>query len=44
MTYSPAPFPVVHRLEKLLWRIPGIGRLFRYRILLRATPRIDPAG
>jgi 2-polyprenyl-6-hydroxyphenyl methylase / 3-demethylubiquinone-9 3-methyltransferase len=38
MTYSPAPFPVVHWIEKLLWRLPGIGRLFRYRILLRAAP------
>ena len=38
MTYSPAPFPIVHRIEKLLWRLPGIGRIFRYRILLRATP------
>jgi 2-polyprenyl-6-hydroxyphenyl methylase / 3-demethylubiquinone-9 3-methyltransferase len=39
MTYSPAPFPVVHGIEKLLWRLPGIGRLFRYRILLRAVTR-----
>ena len=38
LTYSPAPFPVVHWIEKLLWRVPGIGRLFRYRILLRAAP------
>jgi ubiquinone/menaquinone biosynthesis C-methylase UbiE len=38
MTYAPAPFPVVHGIEKLLWRLPGIGRLFRYRILLRASP------
>ena len=38
MTYSPAPFPVVHWVEKLLWRLPGLGRLFRYRILLRAAP------
>ncbi len=38
MTYSPAPFPVVHWIEKLLWRVPGLGRLFRYRILLRAAP------
>ena len=27
--------------KELLWRIPGIGRLFRYRILLEAVP---PAG
>jgi 2-polyprenyl-6-hydroxyphenyl methylase / 3-demethylubiquinone-9 3-methyltransferase len=38
MTYSPAPFPIVHWIEKLLWRVPGLGRLFRYRILLRAAP------
>jgi ubiquinone/menaquinone biosynthesis C-methylase UbiE len=38
MTYSPAPFPVVHGIEKILCRAPGIGRLFRYRILLRAAP------
>ena len=38
IAYSPAPFPVVHWIEKLLWRLPGIGRLFRYRILLRASP------
>ncbi len=38
LTYSPAPFPVVHGVEKLLWRVPGIGRLFRYRILLQAAP------
>jgi ubiquinone/menaquinone biosynthesis C-methylase UbiE len=39
MTYSPAPFPAVRWIERLLWRIPGLGRLFRYRILLRAEPR-----
>ena len=39
LTYSPAPFPFVHWIEKLLWRIPGVGRIFRYRILLRASPR-----
>jgi len=39
MTYSPAPFPAVRWIEKTLWRLPGIGRLFRYRILLRAAPR-----
>ena len=38
MSYSPAPFPVVHWIETLLWRVPGLGRLFRYRILLRAAP------
>jgi len=42
MTYSPAPFPVAHWIEKLLWRLPGIGRLFRYRILLRAAPGVRP--
>ena len=36
LTYSPAPFPGVRWIEKALWRLPGIGRLFRYRILLSA--------
>jgi ubiquinone/menaquinone biosynthesis C-methylase UbiE len=36
LTYSPAPFPVVRWIEKALWRVPGLGRLFRYRILLSA--------
>ena len=36
LTYSPAPFPGVRWIEKALWRVPGIGRLFRYRILLSA--------
>jgi 2-polyprenyl-6-hydroxyphenyl methylase / 3-demethylubiquinone-9 3-methyltransferase len=36
MTYSPAPFPGVRWIEKALWRLPGVGRLFRYRILLSA--------
>ncbi len=40
MTYSPAPFPFVHWIEKLLWRLPGIGRPFRYRILLSAAPGV----
>lgn len=38
VTYSTAPFPVVRLLERLLWRIPLVGRLFRYRILLEAVP------
>lgn len=38
MTYSAAPFPVVHLLEKVLSPLPGVGRLVRYRILLRAAP------
>ncbi|MFY9549677.1 MAG: class I SAM-dependent methyltransferase [Thermoanaerobaculia bacterium] len=38
MTYSPAPFPGVRWIEKLLWRLPGVGRLFRYRVLLSASP------
>lgn len=38
MTYSTSPFPVIRWVEKLLWRVPGLGRLFRYRILLRAEP------
>jgi 2-polyprenyl-6-hydroxyphenyl methylase / 3-demethylubiquinone-9 3-methyltransferase len=38
LTWSTAPFPVVRWLERALAPIPGIGRLFRYRILLRAEP------
>ena len=38
LTYSTAPFPAVRWVEKLLAPVPGIGRLFRYRILLRAQP------
>ncbi|HEX9147720.1 MAG TPA: class I SAM-dependent methyltransferase [Thermoanaerobaculia bacterium] len=39
--YSPAPFPVVRWIERALWRLPLIGRFFRYRILAKAAP--DPA-
>ena len=38
LTYSPAPFPVVRWLERALLPIPFVGRLFRYRILVRAEP------
>ena len=38
MRYATAPFPLVRWVERLLWRVPGLGRLFRYRILLRAVP------
>ena len=38
ITYSAAPFPVVRWLERLLLPIPLVGRLFRYRILVRAEP------
>ena len=38
LRYSAAPFPVVRWLERLLLPIPLVGRLFRYRILLRAEP------
>jgi SAM-dependent methyltransferase len=45
LSYSTAPFPAVRFLERLLAPLPGIGRLFRYRILVRATPgRSGPAG
>jgi ubiquinone/menaquinone biosynthesis C-methylase UbiE len=37
LTYSPAPFPVVRFAERFLSRLPGPGRLFRYRILLAAS-------
>ena len=39
LAYSTAPFPGVRWVEKFLSRVPGIGRLFRYRILLKARPR-----
>lgn len=38
LAYSPAPFPFVRWIERGLFRLPGIGRLFRYRILLKALP------
>lgn len=38
LSYSSAPFPGVRWIEKPLSRLPGIGRLFRYRILLKAVP------
>jgi ubiquinone/menaquinone biosynthesis C-methylase UbiE len=38
LRYSTAPFPIVRWLERALWRLPIVGPLFRYRILLRATP------
>lgn len=44
LTYSPAPFPVVRRLERALLPIPFLGRLFRYRILVRATPAAAPGA
>ena len=36
--YATAPFPAVRWVERLLWRLPVVGRLFRYRILLRSAP------
>jgi len=38
MAYSTSPFPGVRWIEKLLAPCPGIGRLFRYRILVEAEP------
>jgi 2-polyprenyl-6-hydroxyphenyl methylase / 3-demethylubiquinone-9 3-methyltransferase len=38
LSYSTAPFPLVRWIERLLAPLPGIGRLFRYRILIRAEP------
>jgi SAM-dependent methyltransferase len=38
LSYSTAPFPLVRWIERLLAPLPGIGRLFRYRVLLRAEP------
>lgn len=38
LRYSPAPFPGVRWLERVLWRLPLVGPLFRYRILVEAEP------
>ncbi len=38
LSYSPAPFPVVRWIERALLPAPFLGRLFRYRILVRAAP------
>jgi len=38
LRYSTAPFPVLRWIERGLARLPFVGPLFRYRILLRATP------
>ena len=37
LRYAIAPFPGVRWAESLLAPIPGVGRLFRYRILIRAS-------
>jgi SAM-dependent methyltransferase len=36
--YSPSPFPLVRWIERSLWRLPVLGTLFRYRILVEAVP------
>lgn len=38
MRFSPAPFPGVRWIERALWRLPLLGPLFRYRILVEAIP------
>ena len=38
LRYSPAPFPGVRWVERALWRLPVVGPLFRYRILVEAAP------
>src|SRR5262249_23790235 len=38
LSYSTAPFPGVRWAASLLAPLPGIGRLFRIRILVRALP------
>jgi len=38
LAWSTGPFPGFRWIEKALAPVPGIGRLFRYRILLRAEP------
>jgi 2-polyprenyl-6-hydroxyphenyl methylase / 3-demethylubiquinone-9 3-methyltransferase len=44
LSFSPAPFPFVRHLERQLSRLPLLGRMFRYRILLRARPPDSGAG
>lgn len=41
LRYSLSPFTGVRWIERALWRLPLLGPLFRYRILLEAAP--DPA-
>lgn len=38
LRYSPSPFPGVRWIERALWRLPLVGQLFRYRILVEASP------
>ena len=38
ISYSTAPFPFVRWIERGLWRLPVLGPLFRYRILVEAIP------
>lgn len=38
LRYSPVPFPGVRWVERVLWRLPVLGPLFRYRILVEAEP------
>jgi len=40
LRYSPAPFPGVRWLERVLWRLPFLGPLFRYRVLVDAEPAV----
>jgi len=40
LSYSPSPFPGVRWIERALWRLPLVGPLLRYRILLRAAPAV----
>ena len=38
LRYSPSPVPGVRWIERALWRLPLLGPLFRYRILVEAVP------
>jgi ubiquinone/menaquinone biosynthesis C-methylase UbiE len=38
LRYSLSPFPGVRWIERALWRLPVVGPLFRYRILVEAVP------
>jgi SAM-dependent methyltransferase len=42
LDYATAPFPGVRWIERALAPVPGVGRLFRYRILLEAEPLTSP--
>jgi hypothetical protein len=40
--HSPSCYPLFGWLDRALYRIPGIGTLFRHKICLRLRRRSDP--